>query len=201
MHCLGLNLNNFKGDFLNILIFFAPSDSRFSIIVQTIHQWKAYSALRWRIHLNKKNDLVLWSRVTNINESRILKIQYYNHSAVFSWTWTKAPVCLMRLQLWLTDWTFITRSGGHPLEISVVFLLHCYFIKHLWFTINRGKWKQNCVTLKHCANCSQIPSYLHHKPKPLFLFSDMNNLIRSNLILQFLVIQQHGRFMQSQFTY
>ncbi len=30
-------------------------------------------------------------------------------------------------------------SGGHPLEISVVFLLHCYFIKHLWFTINRGK--------------------------------------------------------------
>ncbi len=30
MHCKQLHLNNFKGDFLNILDFFASSDSRFS---------------------------------------------------------------------------------------------------------------------------------------------------------------------------
>ncbi len=42
MHCKELHLNNFKDDFLNIWIFFAPSDSRFSNIVQTIHQWKYY---------------------------------------------------------------------------------------------------------------------------------------------------------------
>ncbi len=42
MHCSELNLNNFKYDFLNILIFSASSDSIFSNIVQTIHQWKYY---------------------------------------------------------------------------------------------------------------------------------------------------------------
>ncbi len=30
MHCQGLNMDTFKGDFLNILNFFAPSDSKFS---------------------------------------------------------------------------------------------------------------------------------------------------------------------------
>ncbi len=34
--------NNFKDDFLNIQMFLAPSDSRFSNILQTIHQWKYY---------------------------------------------------------------------------------------------------------------------------------------------------------------
>ncbi len=36
MHCWGLHLDNFKGDFLKIIIIiiiFAPSDSRYSNIV------------------------------------------------------------------------------------------------------------------------------------------------------------------------
>ncbi len=32
MHCLGLNLNNFKGDFLNILIFLHPQIPDFQLL-------------------------------------------------------------------------------------------------------------------------------------------------------------------------
>ncbi len=59
MHFYELHLDNFKGDFLNILIFFAPSDSDFQIvvsrpnIVQTYINGKIiYSDFRWCINFN-----------------------------------------------------------------------------------------------------------------------------------------------------
>lgn len=46
------------------------------------------------------------------------------------------------------------------------------------------------IAHKYCLVC-------HYKHKLLFLFSDLNNLICSNPILQFIVIQQHSRFMHA----
>ncbi len=62
MHCWELNLDNFKGDFLNTLIFFAPSDSRFlnsciSAKYCPIYPNKPY--INGKLIYSDKNDLIL----------------------------------------------------------------------------------------------------------------------------------------------
>ncbi len=83
MHCKGtiLYLNNFKGDFLNIAFFFAPSDSRYLNLNQILSypnkpyiygnlfiqlSYNAYILISKNWHLR----LVLWSRVTFCHGTR-----------------------------------------------------------------------------------------------------------------------------------